>query len=249
MAAVKRRLESFLSNLQRVLVNLLIIMIGADLALFGLYLMPFTHSIAASAPADDPSIMAAEGAVPLGAVLITVIPPIFSPTTVPTPAQPPAANPVTVWQSEVPTRLIIPDIQLDAPVVPALEAYTELSGAVVRRWDVPNGYLAGWHGDSARLGDSGNIVINGHHNINGQVFSHLIDVDEGAEILLFGQNQEFRFRVIEKVLLSEKYEPLEVRLANANWILPTNNPRLTLVTCWPYESNTHRLIVVAEPTT
>ncbi|RPI83565.1 MAG: sortase [Chloroflexi bacterium] len=247
MAALNRRFETFLSNLQHFLVNLLIIMIGTDLALLGLYLMPITHSRAANAPAGSSSIADA-GVSPLGAVLITVIPPVLSPTTAQTSTQPLPANPASVWQSEVPTRLIIPDIQLDAPVVPAVEVYMELSGALVRRWDVPYGYLAGWHGDSARLGDAGNIVINGHHNINGQVFSHLIDINEGAEIFVYGQNQEFHYRVIEKVLLSEKNEPLEVRLANASWIQPTTNPRLTLVTCWPYESNTHRLIVVAEPT-
>ncbi len=40
---------------------------------------------------------------------------------------------------------------------------------------------------------------------------------------------------------------LEIRKANAEWIAPTTNERLTLVTCWPKRSNTHRLIIVAEP--
>ena len=38
-----------------------------------------------------------------------------------------------------------------------------------------------------------------------------------------------------------------VRRANAQWIAPTDDERLTLVTCWPYISNTHRLIIVAKP--
>jgi sortase A len=40
---------------------------------------------------------------------------------------------------------------------------------------------------------------------------------------------------------------MEVRIANAKWIQPTSDERLTLVTCWPYTNNTHRLIIVARP--
>jgi sortase A len=40
---------------------------------------------------------------------------------------------------------------------------------------------------------------------------------------------------------------LEVRLANAEWIKATEDERITLITCWPYESNTHRVVVVAVP--
>ncbi|HID54608.1 MAG TPA: sortase, partial [Anaerolineae bacterium] len=33
----------------------------------------------------------------------------------------------------------------------------------------------------------------------------------------------------------------------AEWIMPTEDERITLVTCWPYTDNTNRLIVVAQP--
>ena len=36
-------------------------------------------------------------------------------------------------------------------------------------------------------------------------------------------------------------------MENAAWIMPSEDERLTLVTCWPYTSNTHRLIIVARP--
>jgi hypothetical protein len=42
-------------------------------------------------------------------------------------------------------------------------------------------------------------------------------------------------------------ESLEIRLDNGRWILPTEDERLTLVTCWPEDSNSHRLIIVAVP--
>ena len=46
--------------------------------------------------------------------------------------------------------------------------------------------------------------------------------------------------------------PLEVgaseaqRLANARYIQPTGDARVTLVTCWPYWTNTHRVVVVGK---
>jgi LPXTG-site transpeptidase (sortase) family protein len=47
--------------------------------------------------------------------------------------------------------------------------------------------------------------------------------------------------------LREAGESSKTRMENASWIGESNDERLTLVTCWPYESNTHRLIVVARP--
>jgi LPXTG-site transpeptidase (sortase) family protein len=147
----------------------------------------------------------------------------------------------------VPERLVINSINLNAPVVPALARYISLQGRNMRLWDVPAGYLVGWHPDSVGLGQAGNLVLNGHHNIHGQVFARLIDVDIGDEIHVYGGDRSARYRVTEKFLLPEMDQPLDVRLANARFIRPTADSRLTLVTCWPYETNTHRLIVIATP--
>ena len=38
-----------------------------------------------------------------------------------------------------------------------------------------------------------------------------------------------------------------MREENGRWIQPSDDERLTLVTCWPADSNTHRLILVAVP--
>jgi hypothetical protein len=42
-------------------------------------------------------------------------------------------------------------------------------------------------------------------------------------------------------------QPLEVRLANARYIQPTDDERLTLATCWPYENDTYRTVVITLP--
>jgi sortase A len=55
------------------------------------------------------------------------------------------------------------------------------------------------------------------------------------------------YQVAETLILPERDQPLEVRLANAQYIQPTDDERLTLITCWPYEDNSHRAVVIARP--
>ena len=93
----------------------------------------------------------------------------------------------------------------------------------------------------------GNTVMAGHNNINGEVFKNLINVKIGDEIFVFADNHVYRYAVEQKLLVKEAGASLEQRIQNAQWIGPTADDRLTLVSCWPYTSNTHRVIVVAKP--
>jgi sortase A len=90
-------------------------------------------------------------------------------------------------------------------------------------------------------------VLDGHHNIKGKVFKNLINVQVGDIITLYAASQERVYRVDQKLLLKEAGQPLEVRQANARYINPTADERLTLVTCWPATGNSHRLIIIARP--
>jgi len=145
-----------------------------------------------------------------------------------------------------PDRIVIPAINLDVPVVPIGWHIEEEGGQKVSVWDVPDN-AAGWHKTSAYPGRVGNVVLNGHHNIRGEVFRYLIQLEPQARIQLYVGDKVYYYTVTEKYLLKERGEPPEVRLQNAQWIAPTGDERLTLVTCWPYTSNTHRLILVARP--
>ena len=123
----------------------------------------------------------------------------------------------------------------------------EIQGQVYQQWLAPDAFAVGWHTTSARLGEAGNTVLNGHHNVFGEVFRRLEEVQEGDRILVFGGDEARAFVVVTKQILPERDQPIEVRLQNARWIQPTEDERLTLITCWPYTSNTHRLVVVAVP--
>lgn len=148
---------------------------------------------------------------------------------------------------DLPIRLVIPKIGLEAPIVGAGLSMVKLDGQEYYQWQAPDFFAAGWHRDTARLGAGSNTVLDGHHNVDGEVFRDLHLLEPGDLIVVFGQNEEHRYRVTEQLILKEKYQDLETRLANARWIQATANERLTLVTCWPHETNTHRLFIIAEP--
>lgn len=148
---------------------------------------------------------------------------------------------------QVPVRLVIPSIELDTRVIPAEWEVVSLWGQELRRWLAPDEGAAGWHTTSALLGEPGNTVLNGHHNVYGEIFARLSEVAPGDVIKVYSEYHLYQYIVSNVMILSEKYEPLDVRLSNAAWIQPSTDERLTLITCWPPETNTHRVIVVAQP--
>jgi LPXTG-site transpeptidase (sortase) family protein len=147
----------------------------------------------------------------------------------------------------IPDRIKVPAIGLDAPVVLTAFRLVNLGGKIFEQWQAPMYFAAGWLPTSAGLGVPGNTVLDGHHNVYGKVFERLIDLNPGDSIQLSSGNTVFQYIIIDKQILPEKDEPLSVRLENAHWLLPSDDERLTLVTCWPSWSNTHRLFIVAKP--
>lgn len=146
-----------------------------------------------------------------------------------------------------PQRIVIPSIEVDAPVRDVSLTSIQSGEQTYFQWQVPEAYEVGWHNTSAPLGQPGNTVLNGHHNIYGEVFGQLVDLEEGAEIVVYDKTGPHRYSVADVQILPERDQPLEVRQENASWIQATEDERLTLVTCWPHTDNTHRLIVVAYP--
>lgn len=175
--------------------------------------------------------------------------PLPTPTATPEPAPPPPApapNPIPASGDGVPTRLVIASVGIDTKVIPVGWQVVEQSGHQYSIWQVAD-YAAGWHETSAHLGQPGNTVMAGHHNVNGEVFRDLVNVEVGDKVTVYAGDQQFEFVVDLKTIVKEKGEPIEVRQRNAQWIASTTDERLTLVTCWPYTNNTHRVIVVAKP--
>jgi LPXTG-site transpeptidase (sortase) family protein len=147
-----------------------------------------------------------------------------------------------------PARLQISRLKLDAPITQVYLERVTIQETAYYQWEVPAAYMAGWHNNSALLGQPGNTVLNGHHNIYGQLFRDLADLEVGDEIVVHDAQRPFAYQVEQIFILPERGEPIATRLANAQWIEPTDDERLTLISCWPFHDNSHRLIVVARPT-
>ncbi len=217
---------------------------------------------AAAAWLDDPG-LGGVAAIPRSARPPIFLPPTLVPTQTPTPFNhfitPPGQDPgetvglaATPTATPVPTgsppeRLMIPSIGLDAPVEVSRSYSVKVQGQSYQEWAPPDRFAAGWQQGSALLGLVGNTVLNGHNNVHGDVFARLEDVHLGDTISVTSGDKVYTYRVTNRMILPEKYQELAIRAANAQWIQPSQDERLTLVTCWPLNGNSHRLILVAAP--
>jgi sortase A len=260
------------ANAKRALANLIII-IGAVLVLAGLMLAFEDWRITSSAASGEPIVVAIT-ATPTRAPTFTphvkVTPSPKAPdllpkfpgagpsTEVPLPAPSDAAGAAVLSPTATPSaadlmpattppdRLVIPAIKLDAKVVPMGWRVVKVNGKQSSEWVIPENAV-GWHKNSGLPGHGDNIVMSGHHNIKGEVFRRLVDVKVGDKIDVYVGSTLYRYEVAETYIVKEKGQPLSVRLKNARFMQPTGDERLTLISCWPYNNNTHRVIVVANP--
>ena len=151
----------------------------------------------------------------------------------------------------LPDRIEMPTIEVDIPVTELGWSTNQTdSGSILSEWDVAE-FAAGWHKNSALLDslevNGGNVVMSGHNNILGSVFRELDQLKRGDEITVWSGSRAFVYNVDKVMIVPEKYATEEQRRVNAGWIGSFDDVRLTLVSCWPRDDNTHRIIVVAHP--
>ncbi len=131
------------------------------------------------------------------------------------------------------------------PIQPQVGLTRDARQVVV--WNIPLD-AAGYHLTSAPPGEPGNTVISGHNNMGAQVFRTLEEAHLGDGITLqMPDGAAYRYTVRQVLILPEDGQPADVRAANARYILPSEDVRLTLVSCWPDWSNTERVVVIAMP--
>ncbi len=169
---------------------------------------------------------------PTPLIQVTVLPGSSSPpnqvSNIPAPyrdlVQPLAPVPIPTPGPQAATRVVIPAIDVDAPVVEG-DDWEQLKKGV------------GHHINSANPGERGNCVLSGHNDVFGEVFRRLEDLELEDEVIVYTGVQPYRYVVKAKRIV----EPADVSV-----MYPTTKPVLTLITCHPYLVDTHRLVVVAE---
>jgi len=121
-------------------------------------------------------------------------------------------------------RIQIPAIGVDAPTVEGDDWEALKQGA-------------GHHVGSANPGESDNCIISAHNDIFGEIFRDLPDLDLGDDIFVYTISQVYHYAVTQKRII----EPTEV-----NVMQDTSSPVLTLISCYPYGIDTHRIVVIGE---
>ncbi len=129
-------------------------------------------------------------------------------------------------RGSLPHRLIIPDIDLDTPVV---EVFV-VDGA----WQVAD-YAAGYLHGTGLPGDPGNMALAGHAGLRGAIFRDLGRLRTGADIFVDAGLWRYQYRVRD----TRNVWPTEVNVLD-----PTPTPTLTLITCTNWD--TQRLIVIGD---
>ena len=151
-----------------------------------------------------------------------------------------------------PARIVIATLGLDVPVVEVAWSVTRTGEGWRSEWQSAD-HAAGHLRGTANPGETGNMVIAGHHNSKGEVFRPLSDVGlpgnplrQGDTIVIAtGDGKEFHYQVaLWDRFLEATASPEEIR-RHARYLDQTESPTLTLVTCWPYDSNTHRVVIIA----
>src|SRR2546427_9968334 len=148
--------------------------------------------------------------------------------TVPPATQPNAAAAV-VPPTAVTARISIPRIGIrNAPVY---DRGTDAKGVML----IAPGYSVTRYVFSAPFG-TGNTFLYGHDDIQGNIFGHLYDLRPGdtVQIDIGGETQGYR------VTGHQIVPPTAVGVMD-----PTQDVRLTIMTCWPFNVDTKRWIVTA----
>jgi sortase A len=174
----------------------------------------------------------------------TALPP--TPEPAPTPALEPAPDVEVAPEPGQPApepplpptdRIAIPRIGLNTKVIDVgLRQGGEMDTAA---------YAAGRLSFSAQAGEAGNAVIAGHNDIDGEVFRRLPELRPGDDLLLYRGDTAYRYVVVVRTIVRESGATPQQRYENARWMEPTEGPTTTLISCYPYRVDTHRVIVHA----
>ena len=142
-----------------------------------------------------------------------------------------------------PTWITIPSINLVAEIEPV--GY-QLTGKSVGWQTAEN--AVGWQRSSAMPGSPGNTVMSGHNATLGSgVFRNLRKVRKGDTITVTVNGRKINYVVTDRVIFRHLFVSEKRRAENATWLGSFGDERLTLITCYPWYTNTHRLVIVAHP--
>jgi LPXTG-site transpeptidase (sortase) family protein len=182
-------------------------------------------------------------------LLLASTPVLGLPPATPLPTFTPLPTATPIVKPPPAVRLYIPTIGLNTSIQESpFTLETDPWGEPYLLWgSVPN--AAAHISASGNPGEGTNIVLLGHNNMEGAVFRDLPLLQTGDDLTLVTDQAMHHYRVKDRqILLVAGREP-EFEAELASFLALTRSEQVTLISCWPDYSNTHRIIVVAEATT
>lgn len=137
--------------------------------------------------------------------------------------QPVVSRPVTT--SETAVTLTVPALELSQTIVQGVDWEALKQGV----GQLPN---------SVNPGDlTGNMVLAAHNDIYGQIFRHLDQLEPGDQFQISTRSEIYTYTISEILFV----EPDEV------WVMDNRgSATATLISCYPYQVNNQRIIVMAD---
>ena len=123
-------------------------------------------------------------------------------------------------------RLQIPAIGVDSTIVEGVYDWEQLKKGV--------GHQIG----SAQPGQDGNLVLAAHNDIYGEIFRHLDKLSIGDEIIISTERTTYTY-IVNNLDIVDPVEGVHV-------MEPTEHASTTLISCYPYQVNTERIVVFAD---
>ncbi len=120
-------------------------------------------------------------------------------------------------------RIQIPAIGVDAPIVQG-DGWEQLKKGV------------GQHIGSANPGEDGNVVLSAHNDIFGEIFRDLDRLEPGDEITIYTNQRTYTYVVSQ----TQVVEPTQVEVMESS-----GQPKLTLISCYPYLVDDQRIAVTS----
>ena len=120
-------------------------------------------------------------------------------------------------------RMQIPAIKVDHPVVQG-DGWEQLKKGIGQHLGTPN------------PGQPGNLVVSAHNDIFGQIFRDLDQLKPGDTVVVFTNTRTYTYVVQQTRIV----EPTSIEV-----MASTNDPVLTLISCYPYRVDNKRIVVTA----
>jgi sortase A len=131
--------------------------------------------------------------------------------------------PIPTASPEQAVRIQIPAINVDAPVVLG-DGWEQLKKGI------------GQHVGSTNPGLDGNMVVSAHNDVFGEIFKDLDQLQAGDEVIVYTNQRAYTYLVEQTQIV----EPTRVEVMG-----PSNDPIITMISCYPYMVDDQRIVVTA----